>query len=53
MNKRARELKKALKNAPEIDEPLTEEELQAIKEADEDVKSGKTLSYKEVFEKNE
>lgn len=43
----------ALNNAPEVDEPLTEEELQDVKEAEEDVKLGKILSSREVFGKNE
>ena len=51
--KRFKEISEALKNAPEIDETLTEEELQALKEADEDVKTGRTLSYEEVFGKDE
>jgi len=51
--KRFKEISEALKNAPEVDEHLTEEELKALKEAGEDVKAGRTLSYEEVFGKNE
>ncbi len=51
--KRTREIKDTLENAPEVDEPLTEEEIQAIKQTDEDVKKGETLSFDEVFGKYE
>jgi hypothetical protein len=37
------------KNIPVDDEPLTEEELQAIKEGEEDLRTGKTLTHNEVF----
>lgn len=47
--KRTSEIKKALVNASEIDEPLTDEELKVVKDAEEDFKNGRTLSYKEVF----
>ena len=51
--KRARELRDVLNNAPEDDEPLTAEELEAIKEAQEDFKSGRTLTFEEVFRQND
>ena len=37
-------------NLPGDNEPLTEEELQIVKEAEKDLKEGKTLEYDEVFE---
>ncbi len=51
--KRTRELKEAFENAPEVDEPLTEEEIQAFKQAEKDVEKGETLSYEEVFGKDD
>jgi len=51
--KRFKEMSEVLKNAPEVDEPLTEEEIKALEEVDEDVKAGRTLSYEEVFGKDE
>jgi hypothetical protein len=40
-------------NLPEDDEPLTEEDLQAIKEAEEDLKAGKTISHEEFLSEYE
>ena len=40
-------------NLPEDDEPLTAEELEAIKEAKEDFKAGRTLTFEEVFKNND
>ncbi len=48
-NKRQRELEESLKNAPIDDEPLTEEEIQAIKEGEEDLKAGRMSSAEEVW----
>ncbi|MDR3553865.1 MAG: hypothetical protein P4L55_03840 [Syntrophobacteraceae bacterium] len=38
----------ALRNAPEDDEPLTEEDLKAIAEAEEDIRQGRTTPWEEV-----
>ncbi|MFH0702030.1 MAG: hypothetical protein V2B14_00625 [bacterium] len=40
-------------NIPLDDEPLTDEDLQAIKEGEEELKTGKTLTYDEVFGNND
>lgn len=40
-------------NLPEDDEPLTNEDLQAIKEAEEDLKNGRTISHEEFLAKYE
>jgi len=40
-------------NLPEDDEPLTEDDLKAIKEGKEDFKAGKTLKHNEVFGNND
>lgn len=40
-------------NLPEDDEPLTEEDLQSVKEGEKDFREGKTYSFDEVFGKNE
>ncbi len=40
-------------NLPEDDEPLTEEDLQAIRAGKEDILKGETLSFEEVFGNNE
>jgi CHAD domain-containing protein len=39
----------AFLNAPEDDEPLTEEDLQAIEEAEEDIRQGRTRPLDEVM----
>ncbi|HZO31268.1 MAG TPA: hypothetical protein VFH48_35330 [Chloroflexota bacterium] len=39
----------ALLNAPEDDEPLTEEDLQAIAEGDEDQRLGRTITLEEYI----
>ena len=39
----------ALLNAPENDEPLTEEDLQAIAEGDEDQRLGRTITLEEYI----
>ena len=39
-----------VKNAPWDDEPLTEEDKQAIKEANEDIAAGKGRSWKDIKE---
>ena len=38
----------AFLNAPLDDEPLTEEDIQAIKEAEEDVAAGRIITHKEL-----
>ena len=38
----------AFLNAPLDDEPLTEEDMQAIKEAEEDIAAGRVKSWKEL-----
>ncbi len=38
----------ALRNAPEDDEPLTEEDLKAIEEAEEDIRLGRVTPWEEV-----
>ncbi len=40
----------AFLNAPLDDEPLTEEDIQAIKEADEDFAAGRGRSWKDIKE---
>jgi len=40
-------------NLPEDDEPLTKKDLQAIKEGEEEFLRGETLSFEEVFGKDE
>ncbi|MCY3544996.1 MAG: hypothetical protein OXH22_13310 [Chloroflexi bacterium] len=40
----------AFLNAPFDDEPLTEEDIQAIKEADEDFAAGRGRSWKDIKE---
>lgn len=47
--KRRKSFDEAFKNVPEVDEPLTEEEIKALEEAREDVEKGELLSYEEVF----
>jgi hypothetical protein len=51
--KRSKEIKEVLANAPEDDEPLSEEDLQSIEEAENDVREGNTLTFEEVFRRNE
>lgn len=38
----------ALRNAPEDDEPLTEEEMAALREAEEDVAEGRVVSHEQA-----
>ncbi len=38
----------ALRNAPEDDEPLTEEDSKAIEEAEEDIRQGRVTPWEEV-----
>ncbi|MDA1190186.1 MAG: hypothetical protein O3A46_00720 [Candidatus Poribacteria bacterium] len=38
----------ALQNAPSVDEPLTEEDIAALKESDEDERAGRIYSREEV-----
>ena len=38
----------ALRNAPEDDEPLTEEDLKAIEEAEEDIRQGRVKPWEQV-----
>lgn len=38
----------ALRNAPEDDEPLTEDDLKAIEEAEEDIRQGRVTPWEEV-----
>ena len=40
----------AFLNAPLDDEPLTEEDIQAIKEAEEDIAAGRVRSWKDIKE---
>lgn len=38
----------ALRNAPDDDEPLTEEDLEALREAEEDVAQGRVVSHEQA-----
>lgn len=51
--KRAKDLKDYLDSVPSDDEPLTEDELNAIKAGEQDIQKGETLSFDEVFGNNE
>ena len=51
--KRAKELKEYLGSVDVDLEPLTEDELNAIKSGQEDLAKGETLSFDEVFGKDE
>jgi hypothetical protein len=41
----------SLLNAPVDDEPLTEEDIKALEEADEDIRCGRVMSLEEVAKK--
>ena len=45
---RLERVRRALAEAPEDDEPLTEAEREAIQEAEEDVRAGRLVSHEEV-----
>lgn len=49
--KRARELEESLKNAPEEDEELSDEEKAALKEAEDDIKAGRIINAEDVWKK--
>ncbi len=49
--KRIKEFEESLKNAPEDDEPLSDEELESIKEAEEDIKAGRTYNVDEIWKR--
>lgn len=49
--KRRKELEESLRNAPVNDEELTPEEMEGIKEGEEDIKAGRVSDAKEVWKK--